>query len=78
MHAKSLNEDNEVVLQHMFTGTSSVAWKTTWDKTQGCLLEKETNWLIKVAFLPVLADQICLKKKKEWKRRGFFVLHLKM
>lgn len=61
--AKALNEDNEVVLQHMFTGASSVAWKATWDKTQGCLLEKETNCLINFALLAVLTAWICLKKK---------------
>lgn len=65
--AQSLNEDNEVVLLHMFTGAFSVAWKATWDKTQGCLLEKETNWLINFAFLAVLAGWVCFKKSK----RGF-------
>lgn len=69
--AKSLNEDNEVVLQHVFTGASSVAWKAAWDKTQECLLEKETNWLINFAFLAVLAGWICLKKSRN-EKEGFF------
>lgn len=63
--AKSLNEDNKVVLQHMFTGAFSVAWKATWDETQRWLLKKETNWLINFAFLAVWADSMCYQKKKK-------------
>jgi len=63
--AKSLNEDNEAFLQHMFTGASSIAWKATWDKAQKCLLEKETNWPINFTFLAVLVG--CVSKKQELK-----------